>query len=324
MVSESGRGVRYRVLRRAEARVFVRSVRAAWSDELWDWAAALTYYSMLSVFPALLITLVLLSVAGPEPGDSLAGAAGRLGPDGGTTLLADSVRHLQAVKGLSGPMAVVGLLSAVWTVTTYVGAFIRAANALYGVQESRSMWRTLPLRLLLSVVMVCAVVVTVLGFVVTPGVAAHAGELVGVGSAGLVVWSIVKWPLLALLVGSMLALLYGMAPNVHGQRFRWLTAGSLIAVLVWIAGSAGLSIYAAHFGSFNRVYGSLAAAVIFLMWLWLTNFAVLLGAAVDAQVVRERSLREAREHPESESQGENEAEGDTERTDTTRAAAPAS
>ncbi|MBB5911201.1 membrane protein [Nocardia transvalensis] len=283
--------ISYRMLRRAEVRVVWRTVRTAWSDQLSDWAAALTYYSMLSVFPALLIAIVVLSLAGPEPADSLAGAAGRLGPGDGTALLADSIHHLQSVRSLSWPMTVVALLSAVWTVSTYLGAFIRAANALYGVEEKRSIKTTLPLRFALGLAMVIAIVVTVLGFVVTPEVAAHVGRLLGVGSAGLVVWSYVKWPVLALLVSVTLALLYWAAPNVAGQRLRWVTPGSLFAVVVWIAGSAGLSVYASHFGSFNRVYGSLAAAVIFLVWLWLTNFAVLLGAAVDAQISRQRQLR---------------------------------
>ncbi|WP_228823489.1 YihY/virulence factor BrkB family protein [Nocardia blacklockiae] len=286
----SENGARYRVLRRAEVRLLLRTVRAAWSDELSDWAAALTYYSMLSLFPALLIALVILSVAGPAPADSLAGAAGRLGPDGGKSQLADAIRHLQAVRSLSGPMAAAGLLSAIWTVSTYLGAFIRAANTLYGVQENRSKWTVVPLRFVLGLVLVTAVVVTAFGFAVTPEVAAGAGRLLGVGSAGLLVWSIVKWPLLAFLVSLTLALLYWAAPNTAGQRLRWPTSGSLIAVLIWIAASAGLSVYAAHFNSFNRIYGSLAAAVIVLVWLWLTNFAILLGAVVDAQLNRQRRL----------------------------------
>lgn len=283
---------RYRMFRRAEVRVLLRTVRAAWSDELSDWAAALTYYSMLSLFPALLIAIVVLSIAGPAPADSLAGAAGRLGPGGGTSLIAESIRHLQSVKSLSGPMAIVGLLSAFWTVSTYLGAFIRAANALYGVKETRSLSRTLPLRFALGLLLVVAVAVTVLGFAITPGLAEQAGNRIGMGSAGLRVWSIVKWPLLALLVSVALALLYWVAPNTEGQRLRWLTSGSVIAVGIWIAGSAGLALYAAHFDSLNRVYGSLTAAIVLLMWLWLTNFALLLGSVVDAQINRQRTLRD--------------------------------
>ncbi len=283
-----GPSLRYRMFRRTEVRVLLRTVRAAWSDELSDWAAALTYYSMLSLFPALLIAIVALSIAGPAPADSLAGAAGRLGPGDGTTLISDSIRHLESVKTLSGPMAIVGLLSGFWTVSSYVGAFIRAANALYGVQESRSAWTTLPLRLVLGLMMVAAVVVTVLGFAVTPEIAEHIGNRLGVGSAGLLVWSIVKWPVLAVLVSITLALLYRVAPNTAGQRLRWLTSGSFIAVAIWIAGSAGLAVYAAHFDSLDRVYGSLAAAVVLLMWLWLTNFAILLGAVIDAQLSRDK------------------------------------
>ncbi|MGW1737843.1 YihY/virulence factor BrkB family protein [Nocardia sp. NPDC001965] len=280
------RRLRGRVLRRAEARVAVRTLRAAWSDQLSDWAAALTYYSMLSLFPALLLTVAVLGLAGPEPTGALAGAAGHLGPEGSGSLLADSVRHLEQVRAWSAPIAIVGLISGLWTASGYIGAFIRAANALYGVVESRSRPKTILLQLSFSAVLILMLVVTGIGFVVTNGMAGRFGGLF----AGLPfvhgAWAILEWFVLALVVSFALSLLYWVAPNVTGQRFRWPSAGSSMAVALWLAGSAGLSFYASHFDSFNKVYGSLAAAIVFLIWLWVTNFAVLLGAVVDAQRAR--------------------------------------
>jgi membrane protein len=280
------RGVSVRVLRRGGVRILVRTVRAAWSDELSDWAAALTYYSMLSLFPALLLTVAALGLAGPEPTGALAGAAGHVGPQGSRTLLADSVRHLEQVRAWSAPIAIAGLVSGLWTASSYIGAFIRAANALYSVAESRSRPRTVLLQLSLSVVLIAMMVFTGLGFVITNGVAGRFGG--DLADLPLVhgIWAILQWVVLASVVSFALSLLYRLAPNVTGQPFRWLTAGSALAVAVWLAGSAGLSFYAAHFDSFDKVYGSLAAAVVFLVWLWVTNFAVLLGAVVDAQRAR--------------------------------------
>lgn len=280
------RGVRVRVLRSGEFRILVRTVRAAWSDELSDWAAALTYYSMLSLFPALLLTVAVLGLAGPEPTGALAGAASHVGPQGSRTLLADSVRHLEQVRVWSAPIAIAGLVSGLWTASGYIGAFIRAANALYSVAESRSRLRTVLLQLSLSVVLIAMMVFTGLGFVVTNGMAGRYGGVL----AGLPfvhgIWSILRWIVLALVASFALSLLYRLAPNVSGQPLRWFTAGSALAVGVWLTGSAGLSFYAAHFDSFDKVYGSLAAAVVFLVWLWVANFAVLLGAVVDAQRAR--------------------------------------
>lgn len=274
------------MLRRAEARVAVRTLRAAWSDQLSDWAAALTYYSMLSLFPALLLTVAVLGLAGPEPTGALAGAAGHLGPEGSGTLLADSVRHLQQIRAWSAPIAIAGLVSGLWTASGYIGAFIRAANALYGVVESRSRPQTILLQLSFSAMLILMLVVTGIGFVVTNGMAGRFGgffaDLPFVHGA----WAILEWFVLALVVSFALSLLYWVAPNVPGQPFRWPSAGSSMAVALWLAGSAGLSFYASHFDSFNKVYGSLAAAVVFLIWLWVTNFAVLLGAVIDAQRAR--------------------------------------
>ncbi|MEV0248730.1 YihY/virulence factor BrkB family protein [Nocardia sp. NPDC050712] len=285
------RPVKFNLLRRRRVRVLVHTARVAWSDEFSDRAASLTYYSMLSLFPALLIAIAVLSMLGPSSSDTLANAAGRLGPDEGRTVLTDAIQHLQTAKALSGPAAIIGLGSAIWTVSGYLGAFMRAANALYGVPESRPFAKTILLRLALSALMVTAIVSTVVGFAVTSGAAAHLGEAVGLGSTGLRIWGLAKWPVLACLACVGLALVYWIAPNVRGQRLRWVTSGSVIAVAAWILSSAGLSFYASHFDSFDKVYGSVAAVVVVLIWLWLTNFALLFGAVIDAQLHRQRALR---------------------------------
>ncbi|QIS14407.1 YihY/virulence factor BrkB family protein [Nocardia arthritidis] len=274
--------------------VLGRTLMAVWSDELTDWAAALTYYSVLSLFPGLLLLTSLLGLLGHGATDSLIDTVHRLGPGSGTALMVDAINELHGARSLSGPLAIAGFGTAVWTSSGYVGAFIRAANSLYEVCEGRSIWKTLPLRFGLTAAMVVLVAACAIGVVVTGDLARGVGRWLGIGSAGVWLWEVLKWPVLALLVSVVCAVLYWVAPNVRQPGFRWLTPGSVLAVLVWIAASAGFAVYVANFGSYNRVYGSLAAAVIFLVWLWLTNLAVLLGAKFDAELVRGRGIEEGR------------------------------
>ncbi|MFB8005813.1 YihY/virulence factor BrkB family protein [Nocardia sp. NPDC056000] len=281
---------RYSIMRIPSIRVGIHTIRAAWSDELSDRAATLTYHSMLSLFPALLIAMAVLGLLEPRSADSIADAARHLGPGDGRAALVESIQHLQPSANWSGPVAIIGFVSAIWTVSSYIGAFIRAANSLYGVSENRSVARTIGLRLLLSVLLVSSIVGIVVGLALTGGVATRIDGSLHLTTTVLTTWRILRWPVLALIASVALALLYWIAPNVAGQRIRWVTPGSLLAVAIWIASSAGLAFYADHFDSFNRLYGSLAAAVIVLVWMWLSNFALLLGAVIDSQISRQRLL----------------------------------
>ncbi|MFQ6396901.1 YihY/virulence factor BrkB family protein [Nocardia sp. KC 131] len=269
-----------------------RTIGAVWSDKLTDWAAALTYYSVLSLFPGLMLLTAVLGMLGSSSTDSLIDTVGQLGPGSGTALLVDAIKNLQGARSLSGPLAVAGLAVAVWTASAYLGAFIRAANSIYEIDEGRAMWKTLLLRLGMTVVMLVVVAACTVGVVVTGSVAREVGGWLGVGSAGVRVWDVLKWPVLAVLVSLVCALLYWAAPNVRHPGFRWLTPGSVLAVILWAIASAGFAVYVANFGSFNKVYGSLAAAVVFLVWVWITNLAVLMGAAFDAELARGRGIEQ--------------------------------
>lgn len=267
-----------------------RVLLAIWSDRILDWAAALTYYSVLSLFPGLLILAAALALLGNSATDSLISALHDIGSSNETGVLIDALRQLQTARPYSGPLAIFGFLTAAWTSSSYLGAFIRAANSLYDVGEGRSAWKTLPLRLGLTVVVVVAVIACAVGLLVAGDVATAVGRWLGVGNDAVLVWNIARWPALVLLVSLVCALLYWAAPNVRQPGFRWLTPGSVMAVLVWVAASAGFTLYIGHFGSYNKVYGSLGGAVVFLIWLWLTNIALLFGAAFDAELARARGM----------------------------------
>lgn len=271
-----------------------RSIAGFQKNNVADWAAALTYYSAISLFPGILVVTALLGLAGPTAAQSLIDAIEQFGRNDGSALLVDTIRELQGTRALAGPLALVGVATALWTASGYIGAFVRAANAIYETTEGRPIWKTLPMRLGLTAATVVVVAACATGVVLTGRVAEVVGHWLGLGSAGVRVWDLAKWPLLALLVSLAFALLYWAAPNARQPGFAWLTPGSVLAVLLWLVVSAGFAFYVGNFGSYNRVYGSLAGAIVFLMWLWLTNLSILLGAQFDAELARARRIEQGR------------------------------
>jgi membrane protein len=205
-------------------------------------------------------------------------------------MLVGAIRELEGSRSLAGGVAIIGLLGALWASSAYVGAFIRASNAIYEIDEGRPVWKTIPLRVGLTLALVVILAVCAVGVVATGGVAERLGQLLGIGSTGVLVWDIAKWPVLAVLISLAFALLYWAAPNVRHPGFRWLTPGSALAVLVWVLASLGFALYVANFGSYNKTYGSLAAVIVFLIWLWISNLAVLFGAEFDAELARARRI----------------------------------
>ncbi|MFD7081909.1 YihY/virulence factor BrkB family protein [Streptomyces sp. NPDC059918] len=259
-------------------------------DELADRAAALTYYGVLALFPALLVLVSLLGIAGKSATDQVLDNLQRLAPGAARDVISQAVQQLQGSSGVGSLLAIVGLLVAIWSASGYVAAFIRASNAVYDMPEGRPVWKVLPLRVGLTVVLMVLGVASALIVVFTGTLARQAGSALGVGDTAVSVWSIAKWPLLLILVTVMIALLYWAAPNAKGRGFKWVTPGSFLALLIWMIASAGFAFYVANFGSYNKTYGTLAGVIIFLVWLWITNLAVLLGLEFDAEMVRQRAI----------------------------------
>jgi membrane protein len=276
--------------RRSWWEVLKRTVHQFGRDNLTDWAAALTYYGVLSIFPGLVVLTALLGLLGPAATQTVIDNVNQVVPGQGREILVGAIKELSASRGLAGPLAVVGLLGALWSASGYVGAFMRAGNAIYGMPEGRPLWKVLPLRILLTIGIVALLAVCALGVVATGTVARRLGDLAGIGSTGVLVWEIAKWPVIAILVGLAFALLYWAGPNVRQPGFRWLTPGGLVAVLLWALASAGFAVYVANFSSYNKTYGSLAGVIVFLVWLWISNLAVLLGAELDAELARGRGV----------------------------------
>jgi membrane protein len=271
-----------------------RTMREFQVDNLKDWAAALTYYSVLSIFPALLVLISLLDLAGPSTIQKLLENLGQVAPGSVNQILEGAINNLRQTRGSAGVLALAGLAVALWSASNYIAAFMRASNAIYDVPEGRPVWKTLPIRIAVTVVVMVLLAASAVAVVATGGLADRIGRLLGLGSAVVTAWDLVKWPVLLLVVSFMFALLYWASPNAK-QGFRWVTPGGILAVVVWVVASVAFAIYVANFNSYNKTYGSLASVIIFLVWLWLSNTAILLGAELNAELERSRAI--AAGHP---------------------------
>lgn len=272
-----------------------RTVREFREDNVTDWAAALTYYGVLSIFPALLLLVSGLGLIGQSATKPLLDNVDALAPGAIRDIVTQAIENLQRSQGSAGILFIVGLVVALWSASNYVAAFVRASNAIWDVEEGRPIWKTIPLRLAITIVTLVVLAIAAFAVVVTGPLAKWVGALVGLSETAVTVWDIAKWPLVVLIVVLMIALLYWAAPNVKQPGFRWVTPGCVIAVLLWILVSAAFALYVANFGSYNKTYGSLGAVIIFFIWLWLSNIAILLGAEFDAELERTRQI--AAGHP---------------------------
>lgn len=272
--------------------VLRKTAREFSRDQCTDVAAALTYYAVLALFPAAIALLSLVGVAGqgPETVRTLMDVVRDIGASGVADTLEPTLTEMSNTPGL-GLALVIGLLAALWSASGYVGAFGRGMNRIYQIDEGRPVWKLRPVMLLVTLVTVLLAALVALTLVLTGPAAQAVGDAVGLGSTAVLVWNIAKWPVMLVVVVLIVALLYYATPNVQQPRFRWISVGALLAILVWVAASALFGFYVANFSSYDRTYGSLAGVVVFLLWLWLTNLALLFGAELDAELERGRELQ---------------------------------
>ncbi|WP_338748721.1 YihY/virulence factor BrkB family protein [Janibacter alittae] len=268
-----------------------KAFREFLDDQCTDLAAALTYYSVLAAFPALIAIFSLLGLVGQSQStvDAVMPVLEQVLGSSATQTLEPVVSSLASAPG-AGLALILGLATALWSASGYVTAFSRAMNRVYEIGEGRPIWKLRPIMLLITLVMVVLVVLVALMLVLSGPAAQAVGDLIGLGSAALSVWSIAKWPLVLVLVMLIVAMLYYTTPNVKQPKFRWISVGAAIAILVWILVSIAFGIYIATVASYGSTYGSFAGVIIFLLWLWITNLALLFGAEVDAELERSREL----------------------------------
>ncbi|NRQ39272.1 YihY/virulence factor BrkB family protein [Nonomuraea sp. NN258] len=269
--------------------VLKRTVAEFRADRVQDLAAALTYYAVLSIFPALIVLASLFGMLGRNDASVVVNSLGTLAPPDVHRLLAQGLQAVEST-GSAGVVAIVGVLVALWSASGYIAAFMRAGNEIYDIGEGRPFWKITPLRIGLTVLTTVLLAAGAIAVTLTGDVAEVVGEALGLRDVVVTVWDIVKWPVLALIAAGLIMILYWAAPNVRQPGVRWITPGGLLAVLLWVIVSGGFALYVTHFGSYNKTYGTLAAVVVFLIWLWLSNMALLFGAELDAELIRQRNI----------------------------------
>ena len=281
--------------RRSWLGVLKRSVREFKEDNLTDWAAALTYYGILSIFPALLVLVSVLGLIGSSATQPLIDNLGKVAPGPAQEIATSAIENLQGSQGAAGLIFIIGLLGALWSASGYVAAFMRASNRIYDIDEGRPVWKTLPTRVILTLVLLLLLALSAVAVTLTGGLAKEVGGVLGLSETAITVWNIAKWPVLLLVVSFMFALLYWAAPNVKHPKFRWVSPGGVLAVIGWIVASLAFAFYVANFGSYNKTYGALAGPIVFLVWLWVSNLMILLGAEFNAELERGKAALEPRD-----------------------------
>ncbi|MBF6168525.1 YihY/virulence factor BrkB family protein [Streptomyces gardneri] len=253
-------------------------------DNLTDLAAALTYYAVLAIVPGLIVLVSLLGLLGPNAADELVRQAQQIVPGSSADFVHTLITQAQANKQGAGLGAILGLAVALWSASGYVAAFMRASNVVYGIGEGRPIWKTTPIRLGVTIVAVILLVISTAIVVASGPVAQQIGDFLGVGNTAVTIWNIVKWPVLFVLLSVLLAILFWASPNARQGGVKWISPGGVVAVLIWLIVSVLFAVYIANFSSYDKTYGSLAGVVIFLVWLWLSNIALLLGAEINAEL----------------------------------------
>ena len=269
-----------------------RSFREFKEDNLTDWAAALTYYAVLSMFPALIALLSLVGlVADPATVSRvITETVSEIGPATAAETFNGPIQSITESESKAGLALILGLAAALWTASGYVGAFMRASNSIYEIEEGRPFWKLRPLQIAVTLVCVLMLAVVFLGLLVSGPLAEAVGKALGIGDAAVTAFQYGKWPVLVLGVMLILAILYYAAPNAKLPGFKWISPGSVLAVVIWIVASIAFAFYVANFGSYDKTYGTLGGLISFLVWMWITNLAVLFGAELNAELERSREL----------------------------------
>jgi len=269
-----------------------RTLRKAKDDKINHWGAALTYYAVLSLFPALLVMVSLVGLFGSPDRVTkiLTETISELGPSTAAQTFQGPIESITSNRGGAGVVLVLSIAGALWAASGYVSAFADASNSIYEVEEGRPFWKLKPLQLLVTLVLILIAAFVALGLVLSGPIVGALGGALGVSDTVLTAWRFAKWPAMLILVVIIFGVLYYTAPNARVSGVRWVSGGAIVALVAWIVASFAFALYVSNFGSYNKTYGALGGVVVFLRWLWLTNLAILLGAEFNAETERAKQL----------------------------------
>ena len=284
--------------------VLKRTLSEFMEDKLTDWAAALTYYGLLSLFPGLIALVSIIGLIGDAKGatETITEIIAAIGPDSAKETFAGPIESIATNRNAAGVAFISGLVVALWSASGYVGAFIRASNVIYETREGRPFWKLRPLQIAVTLAMAVLATLLLVGLVLTGPVVNAVAEPLGIGSTGVTVWNVAKWPVMAAVFMLMVGVLYYASPNARLRGFRWVTPGSVVAIVAWVIASAAFALYVSNFGSYDKTYGTLAGLVVLLVWLWISNLAILFGHQLNAELERGIEIEEGRPGAEREIQ----------------------
>jgi membrane protein len=214
----------------------------------------------------------------------------QMGPATAAKTFQSPIESITANRGAAGVMFAVGVVSALWAASGYVSAFADASNTIYEVDEGRPFWKLKPLQLAITFVLILLAAFVALALVLSGPIVGALGSSLEISDTALQIWRYAKWPAMLVLVVIIFGTLYYTSPNARPSGVRWVAGGAVVALAVWIIASIALALYAANFGSYDKTYGTLGGVVVFLIWLWVTNMAILLGAEFNAETERARQL----------------------------------
>ncbi|HEY8583627.1 MAG TPA: YihY/virulence factor BrkB family protein [Capillimicrobium sp.] len=273
--------------------ILKRTAKEFQEDNITDWAAALTYYAVLALFPAMISLVAIVGLFGqyPQTTDSILDIVKQAGAEQSVVdSLGNTINGVVQNKGGAGALLGFGLLGALWAASGYIGAFMRASNAIWEKPEGRPFWKLRPLQVVVTLVMVLLLALVLVALVISGPLAQAIGNVVGLGDAAVTAYSIAKWPIMAAVVILLLAILYYVAPNARLPKFQWISPGAIVALVIWIIASVAFFFYVSNFGSYNKTYGSLGGAISMLVWLWITQIAILFGQQLNSEIERGREL----------------------------------
>jgi membrane protein len=269
-----------------------KTMREFSADQCTDIAASLTYYAVLALFPALIALISLLGVfgQGERSTDTILNLVNEVAPGGTADVLREPLEQFSSSPA-AGFALVFGIVLAIWSASGYVGAFSRAMNRIYEIEEGRPFWKLRPMQLFVTLISILLILIMLVILIVSGPVTDAVGNALGLGETVQVVWSIAKWPVLAIALVLIIAILYYATPNAKQPKFRWISLGALLALITLVIASFLFGLYVTNFSNYDRTYGSLAGVIVFLLWLWIANLALLFGAEFDAELERSRQLQ---------------------------------
>ena len=280
-------------MRRARA-IVKRTLVSFYDDQMTHHAAALTYYALMSLFPAVLLALSLLGLLGqyPETYNAIIGYLREVAPTSVVEPLDHSLRRALQSKGTAATALVISVVVALYGTTGALEAARRALNVVFEVNAGRSFLRRKTVDVASTFVLMALVLVSLVLAFVGGGFAEDLLGFIGLGSTAAHVWNVARWPGAVATAMLVFAFIYYVTPDVQQRSFRWVTPGAAVGVLLWLAASFGLSTYVSKVADVGAIYGAFAGAIVLVAWLWLTNVALLLGAELNAEIERQRELGE--------------------------------